>query len=165
MGHSRGSVHCGAEQVMVPLPRRLSGSCQHPVLRDQGSRLRGWSSADPHVPFLCPPHLCAAVTLLAGPATPATGFGGKRYRTSLRHSCHPRASPRAPYYGGQDGAWQQQHSPHLSLDSVVFLARKVVSSPLPWPGSGTSSPRLAPSQLCTGSVLQHVPVPAAPSSC
>lgn len=54
LGHSPGSTHRGAEQVVAPLS---PGSRQHPVPQDRGSRLRGWSPADPHVPFLRPPPL------------------------------------------------------------------------------------------------------------
>lgn len=91
-------------------------------------------------------------------------------------SPEPPPPPPVPCYGGQDGARQWQCLPHLPLDSMGFLARKVVffSSPPPpssalaglwhhsspagtipaWPG--------AKPQLRTGPVLQLVPVPAAP---
>lgn len=57
---------------------------------------------------------------------------------------------------------------HLSLDSMVFLVRKVVSSPpnlpRPWPGSGTSPPRLAPSLPGRGPSPSSAPGPCCSTS-
>lgn len=179
MGHSPRSTHRGAEQIVAPLPRRL---CTYPPrgavstpCRRTGARGCG---AGARLTLTC---LSCAPPPLPRSGPPCGGQGGSNVPL-----CHwiwwervsyvsvpllPPLSPEPPRVflitgvgtgpGGGSACSISHSTPWFSLLEKWSLPPDL---PRPWPGSGTSPPRLAPSLPGRGPSPSSAPGPCCSTS-